>query len=167
MKRHEYRLIKIPPTDKSLVRVTCNSKLVLREVAYFLGACFADEKALEKPRDNANSCDCDEYGEPCYQDFIFVKHQDDETVAAGVASFALGSDRIQCAKDSLKHVWIHPDYRRTGLLKEAWPKFKRRFGSFAVEPPYFEEMECFLRKYAEHQEFERFGGEEYLSFARA
>lgn len=36
----------------------------------------------------------------------------------------------------MQWVWIHPYYRREGLLSAAWPMFKERFGCFLVERPF-------------------------------
>jgi hypothetical protein len=47
---------------------------------------------------------------------------------------------------ALQWVWLHPYFRRRGLLSGAWPGFVREFGDFAVEGPVSEAMQSFLAK---------------------
>ncbi|MEI7100477.1 GNAT family N-acetyltransferase, partial [Klebsiella pneumoniae] len=45
----------------------------------------------------------------------------------------------------LSTVWIHPFYRRGGLLSKLWPKLQERYGSnFEIEQPN-ENMKAFLK----------------------
>jgi hypothetical protein len=46
----------------------------------------------------------------------------------------------------LQWIWIHPFFRRQGLLSAAWPRFQEAHGSFDVEPPLTKAMESFLRR---------------------
>jgi hypothetical protein len=48
---------------------------------------------------------------------------------------------------ALQWVWLHPYFRRQGLLSEEWPEFVREFGDFAVEGPVSEAMRAFLAKH--------------------
>lgn len=50
---------------------------------------------------------------------------------------------------ALAWVWFHPFVRRQGLLSDAWPYFRRRFGSFDVEEPLSDSMDKFLAKQGE------------------
>ncbi|MDA8084066.1 MAG: hypothetical protein M0024_10460 [Nitrospiraceae bacterium] len=43
-------------------------------------------------------------------------------------------------------IWIHPFYRRKGLLTAAWPQFRDRFKDFVCERPLSEAMKKFLLK---------------------
>jgi hypothetical protein len=43
-------------------------------------------------------------------------------------------------------IWLHPYYRRKGILSESWPMFVDRFGDFQVELPLSEAMESFMEK---------------------
>jgi len=45
--------------------------------------------------------------------------------------------------------WLHPYFRRRGLLSGAWPAFRAEFGGFVVEPPLSDAMAAFLRKAGE------------------
>lgn len=45
---------------------------------------------------------------------------------------------------ALQWVWIHPYRRRHGLLKAAWPTFKREVGTFMIESPLSDDMCRFL-----------------------
>lgn len=47
---------------------------------------------------------------------------------------------------AMQWVWLHPYYRRQGLLSKAWPEFLREHGAFDVEPPYSSAMMAFLQK---------------------
>ncbi len=52
----------------------------------------------------------------------------------------------------LSTVWIHPFYRRRGLLSKLWPKLQELYGSnFEIERPN-ENMKAFLKsaKYADY-----------------
>jgi hypothetical protein len=49
---------------------------------------------------------------------------------------------------ALQWAWLHPDFRRRGLLTAAWPAFRTEFGDFHVERPLSEAMQAFLRKIA-------------------
>ena len=46
----------------------------------------------------------------------------------------------------LQFCWIHPFYRREGLLKQAWPEFLKKFGSFLVSTPRSPSMVRILQK---------------------
>jgi hypothetical protein len=50
---------------------------------------------------------------------------------------------------ALQWVWLHPYWRRHGLLSEAWPEFISEFGSFDCEPPLSDAMKRFLTKHAQ------------------
>lgn len=45
---------------------------------------------------------------------------------------------------AMQWIWIHPFFRRTGLLRRAWPVFKERHGDFALEGPLSEAMKAFV-----------------------
>lgn len=47
---------------------------------------------------------------------------------------------------AMQWIWMHPFYRRKGLLTKAWPKFRKEFGEFKVEPPLSDAMRAFLAK---------------------
>jgi hypothetical protein len=51
---------------------------------------------------------------------------------------------------ALQWAWLHPDFRRRGLLSAAWPAFRTEFGDFHVERPLSEAMQAFLLKLTEH-----------------
>ncbi len=44
----------------------------------------------------------------------------------------------------LHFCWIHPFYRNKGLLKKAWPIFKKRFGHFSISEPISKSFQGFL-----------------------
>ena len=50
---------------------------------------------------------------------------------------------------ALQWVWVHPFFRRRGLLSGAWPAFVREFGAFAVEGPLSAAMRGFVAKHAQ------------------
>jgi hypothetical protein len=45
----------------------------------------------------------------------------------------------------LENVWIHPYFRRRGLLSAAWPVFVQRYGHFPSEKPWSDAMAAFLQ----------------------
>lgn len=47
---------------------------------------------------------------------------------------------------SFEWVWIHPFRRGRGILRKAWPDFRRKYGEFHVAPPYSPAMEKFLER---------------------
>lgn len=48
---------------------------------------------------------------------------------------------------ALQWAWLHPYKRNQGVLREAWPFFRARFGAFDVEWPISDAMLAFLRKH--------------------
>ena len=52
---------------------------------------------------------------------------------------------------SLAWIWLHPNYRRRGILTSNWELFKEKFGeNFYVEQPRSEAMRAFLSKVEHH-----------------
>jgi len=47
---------------------------------------------------------------------------------------------------AMQWIWLHPYFRRKGLLKASWPKFKEEFPDFICESPLSESMISFLKK---------------------
>jgi hypothetical protein len=47
---------------------------------------------------------------------------------------------------SLDWIWIHPFYRRVGLLSKVWPFFQETYGRFWVQKPHSLAMARFLNK---------------------
>ena len=45
----------------------------------------------------------------------------------------------------LQWIWIHPFFRRRGLLSAAWPKFKAAHGDFGLETPLSDAMQAFAK----------------------
>lgn len=45
---------------------------------------------------------------------------------------------------AMQWIWIHPFFRRQGLLKMAWPEFASEFKGFRCEPPISDAMQFFL-----------------------
>lgn len=48
---------------------------------------------------------------------------------------------------AMQWAWMHPFFRRQGLLANAWPQFVEEFGDFAVEAPVSDPMKAFLAKH--------------------
>lgn len=48
-------------------------------------------------------------------------------------------------------IWLHPYFRRQGLLSASWLKFKDEFGDFICEHPISESMKSFLLKVGHRQ----------------
>ena len=52
----------------------------------------------------------------------------------------------------LQWIWLHPYFRRKGMLTRSWGVFTAMFGPFDAEPPLSEAMSCFLKdKPCEHR----------------
>lgn len=47
----------------------------------------------------------------------------------------------------LQWIWLHPYFRSQGILKNNFPFFVDRYGSFVPEPPLSKSMEAFASKY--------------------
>ena len=47
---------------------------------------------------------------------------------------------------NLSWVWISPHLRRRGILSRYWPRFRARYGQFALQPPLSPAMAAFARK---------------------
>lgn len=48
--------------------------------------------------------------------------------------------------DAMQWIWLHPYFRRQGILTGAWGGFVAQHGSFDVEGPFSDAMAAFLRK---------------------
>lgn len=51
---------------------------------------------------------------------------------------------------AMQWIWLHPYFRRQGLLSRAWPHFRKTFGDFEVEGPYSDAMVGFLKRQGNH-----------------
>jgi hypothetical protein len=69
--------------------------------------------------------------------------------AVGACCFRWRAWRDAPHGHALQWVWFHPYWRRRGLLSEAWPAFRERFGDFVTEPPLSDAMRSFLAKRGE------------------
>jgi hypothetical protein len=54
--------------------------------------------------------------------------------------------RLRKSSYALQWIWLHPYFRRHGLLSSAWPKFVDEFGKFKIEQPLSDGMKAFLKK---------------------
>lgn len=52
---------------------------------------------------------------------------------------------------AMQWAWVHPYFRRQGLLSDAWPDFVGEFGAFEVEGPHSVAMRGFLAKHSYEQ----------------
>lgn len=57
----------------------------------------------------------------------------------------VGFQRYPDYEYQLEFAWVHPFWRRKGLLKSSWSEFKREFGHFSVSTPRSIAMEGVLR----------------------
>ena len=51
---------------------------------------------------------------------------------------------LQC--ESLKWIWLHPYFRKSGILSELWPVLRENHGDFHLEEPISPAMKSFLSK---------------------
>jgi hypothetical protein len=62
----------------------------------------------------------------------------------GACGFKWGGWEDEPPVRCLDWIWLHPYFRRRGLLRAAWPGFRAEFGDFHCEPPLSDAMRAFL-----------------------
>jgi GNAT superfamily N-acetyltransferase len=130
-----------------VTRVTMASPLPLRKAVWRHAQFFRREFHF----------DFEQYGyegretNPNHVAFLWIHPEsvgmDDDWLAPiiGACCFRLreGDERAYWA---LQWIWMHPFFRRRGLLQIAWPDFCKEFGGFICEPPLSDAMKAFLAK---------------------
>lgn len=78
--------------------------------------------------------------------FEFFKGQGFVSPSIGACCFR--TRRIKGSESSvgLQWIWIHPYFRRKGVLTKHWPFLVEQHGDFFAEPPLSPAMDGFLRK---------------------
>lgn len=96
--------------------------------------------------------DIDERGEDfCAYLFMHPEtytHSDFAYPAVGACCFRF-REYEENPRWALQWVWIHPFFRRRGILSMRWPWFRMYFGDFDVEEPLSDAMQGFLKKIGE------------------
>ena len=77
-----------------------------------------------------------------YKAFLF--NSEDRFV--GGACFRLEQDQNQDSSWLFQWLWIHPFFRRCGVLTHTWPELKRQVGAFRLGKPVSSHMQTFLAK---------------------
>lgn len=88
----------------------------------------------------------DDGPEKC-QAFLFMFRK----IAFGAAVFRFREWKDSAPCWSLAWIWMHPYFRGQGILKNAFPVFRERFGNFHIEHPLSSTMEGFLAKHGSQQ----------------
>ena len=124
---------------ESIVEVNCRSSLNRRKAVYQIATYFRREFRY----------DFLQYGEaeddPTHCAFLWLPMEQ----MSGWFCHVIGACcfRQRDTGMSLQWIWLHPYYRRQGLLSYQWPRFQEKFGKdFLVEGPVSYAMEQFLRK---------------------
>lgn len=126
----------------AVLRVTIRSPRAHRRAVYRLAAYFLQEMRFGVLQ---YGYDGDE-DDPDHVAFLWVHPEvvgmswEFRAPCVGAACFR---QREECGP-ALQWAWMHPYFRRQGLLSEAWPTFVREFGDFAVEGPVSTAMKAFL-----------------------
>lgn len=90
--------------------------------------------------DTSDQCWCHVEIYPFVEDFYDERRSEFRQWLIGGAAFSKFEDNSV----EMDFCWIHPFFRNKGLLKCAWPTFKRRYGNFYVSHPRTEAMKGFL-----------------------
>ena len=127
-----------------LVRVTTRSPLAHRRAVYRLARYFRWGSGYDVV---PYGFDGDE-DDPDHVAFLWV-HPEAAYLPDGFRVPCVGAAcfRRREAGPALQWAWMHPFYRRQGLLSGAWPEFVAEFGSFEVEGPLSVPMQRFLIKH--------------------
>ena len=122
------------------IRVTAKSKKSYRKAVYRLAQFFRREFDY----------DCVQYGydgdedDPTHVAFLWVHPEAIISKEFKVPCIGACCFRLRQSGYALQWIWIHPYWRRHGLLSEAWSEFITEFGAFDVEPPLSDAMKAFL-----------------------
>jgi GNAT superfamily N-acetyltransferase len=66
-------------------------------------------------------------------------------VIVGACAFRLRSfEGLAEKRYGLQWIWVAPQYRRQGFLRQRWKRLRERHGDFWIEPPVSEDMRSFL-----------------------
>jgi hypothetical protein len=136
------RLPRVPADlvwGRNLTRVTWRSPLPLRRAVWECARHFCRELRYDFPQYGYRGRDSD-------RDHVAYLWTDPGWIPAHVVGAACF--RLRERGYALQWAWLHPFFRRRGLLTAAWPAFRTEFGDFAVERPLSEAMQAFLRKIA-------------------
>jgi hypothetical protein len=79
-----------------------------------------------------------------YKAFLF--HSQDRFV--GAACLRYRKDQSEDTPWLFQWLWIHPYFRRRGVLTHTWPELKEQAGQFRLSEPVSSHMQAFLAKVA-------------------
>jgi GNAT superfamily N-acetyltransferase len=77
--------------------------------------------------------------------WVALPRFEDGYVAVGAAGFREGITytNVPGPVTEMRWAWLHPHYRRRGVLSAAWPHLVNRFGPFGLQPPLSPAMQAF------------------------
>jgi hypothetical protein len=129
---------------KPLVRVTMQSSKSHRKAVYFFAAYFRREFGYDFVPYGHDGNDTD----PDHVAFLWVAPEcDDSSYDSEWLVPCIGACCFRRHENwTMQFVWLHPYFRRHGLLTNAWPQFEQEFGRFDVQPPLSDLMEAALKK---------------------
>jgi hypothetical protein len=127
----------------SVERVSVRSPQSYRRAVYRLARYFRREMDYDVVQYGFDGRESD----PDHVAFLWV-HPEAIGLGEGFRVPCVGATcfRLRDEGRAMQWVWMHPYFRRRGLLSEAWPEFVREFGDFAVEGPLSAAMKGFLVK---------------------
>jgi hypothetical protein len=130
---------------KPLVRVTMRSPKQHRKAVYLFAAYFMRQFGYDFVPYGLNGNDTD----PHHVAFLWVAREyadsfcDSAWLVPCIGACCFRPSEIGMA---MQFMWLHPFFRRRGLLTQAWPQFEQEFGRFHVEGPLSDAMEAALKK---------------------
>lgn len=145
----------------SLVEVTANSPRLLREGVEVYAYYFRRELHYDFVQFSADETDkswrCDNNGKWGWQQnrfvaWLFLPPHDlyvdgiGNSKTVGACCFRWREWIDAPHSWALQWIWLHPYFRRRGILSDAWSTFTEQFGKFHVEKPLSNAMYHFLLK---------------------
>ena len=129
--------------QRGLTEVTRHSPRPHKNAVYRLASYFRRELNYDFVQYHPNDTDD-------YRAFIWDEHRYESLArphsVVGAACFRWREWTDAPHGYALQWVWIHPFFRRQGLLREAWPHFQEQFKDFVAEAPLSLAMKQFLKK---------------------
>jgi GNAT superfamily N-acetyltransferase len=129
-----------PDLDTQGYIVEAGSPIVARLAVECIGRMFRREFDYDRPPYAAEVHD----GQRCVL-WVALPRFEDSYVAVGAAGFREGVTytNVPGPVTEMRWAWLHPHYRRRGVLSAAWPHLVERFGPFGLQRPLSPAMRAF------------------------
>ena len=125
----------------TLYPITQKTPLLAREATAIIGYYFRREFRYDFPPYEAH-----DHGDARGCIFLITQQEGDTLDAVGAIGFRWREYTNAPEQLVLAWVWIHPFFRRQGILTAHWDMLKRLYGNFKVEPPLSKAMDAFLKR---------------------